>query len=76
MRREQAGTHLRQLVAALQASHPERVSVCGSWARGEEDELSDLDPVVIKCTTQPFCERLRDVSRLLPAGTGGVDILV
>ena len=56
--------------------HPERVHVCGSWARGEEDELSDLDLVVLTHTTQPFCERLRDVSRLLPAGTGGVDIVV
>ena len=76
MRREQAAARLRQLVTALQASHPERVSVCGSWARGEEDELSDLDLVVLTRTPQPFCERLRDVSQLLPAGTGGVDILV
>ena len=76
MRREKAAARLRQLVAALQAYHPERIYVFGSWARGEEDELSDLDIVVIKRTTQPFFERLREVSRLLPAGTGGVDILV
>ena len=76
MNREQAAARLRQLVAALQAYHPERIYVFGSWARGEEDELSDLDIVVIKRTTQPFFERLRDVSRLLPAGTGGVDMLV
>ena len=67
---------MRQLLDALQVYQPERVYVFGSWARGEADELSDLDIVVIKRTTVPFFERLREVSRLLPAETGAVDILV
>jgi predicted nucleotidyltransferase len=67
---------MRQLLDALQVYQPERVYVFGSWARGEADELSDLDIVVIKRTTVSFFERLREVSRLLPAGTGAVDILV
>ena len=37
MRREQAAARLRQLVAALQAYHLERVYVFDSWARGEEE---------------------------------------
>src|SRR6266446_7174570 len=76
MQRGKAGTSMRQLLDALQVYEPERVYVFGSWARGEADELSDLDIVVIKRTTVPFFERLREVSRLLPAGTGAVDILV
>ena len=56
---------MRQLLDALQVYQPERVYVFGSWARGEADELSDLDLVVIKSTTVPFFERLREVSRLL-----------
>ncbi len=76
MQRGKAGTSMRQLLDALQVYQPERVYVFGSWARGEADELSDLDIVVIKRTTVPFFERLREVSRLLPAGTGAVDIFV
>jgi len=48
----------------------------GSWARGEEDELSDLDVVVIKETDSEFLDRLREASRFLPITLGGVDILV
>lgn len=76
MQRGKAETSMRQLLDALQVYQPERVYVFGSWARGEADELSDLDIVVIKRTTVPFFERLREVSSLLPAGTGAVDILV
>jgi len=32
--------------------------------------------VVIKHTAQPFFERLREVSKLLPANIGGVDVFV
>jgi predicted nucleotidyltransferase len=55
---------------------PERVYLFGSWARGEADDLSDLDIVVIKHTSAPFFERLRQVAELLPAELGSVDILV
>jgi predicted nucleotidyltransferase len=50
------------------------VYLFGSWPRGEADALSDLDVVLIKRTTQPFFERLREASRL--AALGGVDLLV
>jgi predicted nucleotidyltransferase len=67
---------IRQVVGDLRAYQPERVYLFGSWARGEADDLSDLDIVVIKRTAAPFFERLMDVGRLLRAGTGGVDVLV
>jgi predicted nucleotidyltransferase len=63
-------------VAALRALDPEQIFLIGSWARGEADELSDLDVVVIRQTTQPFLERLHEVARLLPADIGAVDVLV
>ncbi len=67
---------IREVVEALRSYQPERVYLFGSWARGEADELSDLDLVVIKRTTAPFFDRLMEVGRLLPAGAGGVDVLV
>ena len=76
---EQRGTasaRVRQLLHALRPSQPECASLFGSWARGEADALSDLDVVLIKRTTQPFFERLREARRLVPAALGGVDLLV
>ncbi len=73
-RRDEA--RLQRVVDALRAYEPESVYLFGSWARGEADALSDLDFVIIKRTTDPFFDRLREVARLLPADAGGVDILV
>ena len=67
---------VRQLLKALMPYQPERLYLFGSWARGEEDELSDLDVVVIKKTTTPFLDRLHEVAPLLPGHLGGVDILI
>jgi predicted nucleotidyltransferase len=69
-------TQIGELIAALRPYQPERVYLFGSTARGEEDELSDLDLVVIKRTALPFFDRLMEVARLLPEGTGGIDVLV
>jgi predicted nucleotidyltransferase len=73
---ERADDALWTVVEALRRYDPERIYVFGSWARAEADELSDLDLVVIKRTTSPFLARMREAARLLPAETGGVDILV
>lgn len=67
---------LEGLVEALKAYQPQRIYLFGSWARGEQDDLSDLDVVIIKETSLPFLERLLEAARLLPAGIGGVDLLV
>jgi uncharacterized protein len=67
---------IRQLVKYILPYQPDRLYLFGSWARGEEDELSDVDLVIIKQTDTPFLERLREVAHLLPADVGGVDILV
>jgi predicted nucleotidyltransferase len=69
-------TRIRRLVEALRAYGPERVYLVGSAARGEADELSDLDVVVIKRTQTDFLARLQEIAKLLPDGIGGLDILV
>lgn len=67
---------LRRLAKALIPYGPERIYLFGSWARGEADELSDIDLVVIKTTDAPFFDRLRETARLLPSEVGAVDIFV
>ena len=62
-------------VKALQSYEPQKVFLFGSWARGEEDELSDLDIVVIKETEAPFFSRLQEVMAILPPDTPA-DVLV
>lgn len=76
MSEPQASDRIRQIMQALHPYQPERIYLFGSWARGEEDDLSDLDVVVIKSTPLPFFDRLREVQRLLPAELGAVDVLV
>jgi predicted nucleotidyltransferase len=72
------GTEARieALVKALERYEPERVYLFGSAARGEADELSDLDVVVIKRTATPFLERLREIAKMLPVELGAVDVFV
>ncbi len=67
---------IQRLLKALMQYQPQRIYLFGSWARGEADEVSDIDVVVIKDTQEPFLERLRTVGRLLPEGIGAVDVLV
>jgi predicted nucleotidyltransferase len=67
---------VRQLIDSLLPYEPERLYLFGSWARREDDELSDMDVVVIKDTSSPFFDRLREISGFLPAEIGGLDILV
>jgi len=67
---------LDDVLNALRSYEPSRIYLFGSWARGEQDELSDIDLVVIKRTPEPFFERLRQVAHLLPEHVGRVDVLV
>ncbi|TMA40238.1 MAG: nucleotidyltransferase domain-containing protein [Deltaproteobacteria bacterium] len=71
-----AAPKITALVEALRCYRAERIYLVGSYARGEEDELSDIDLVIIKDTAVPFLERMREVGRLVPAELGGVDVLV
>lgn len=76
MSEPQTSDRIREIIQALHPYQPDRIYLFGSWARGEEDDLSDLDVVVIKRTPLPFFDRLREVLRLFPAEFGAVDVLV
>ena len=68
--------YLDEIVRVLKAYDPERLILFGSRARGEADEYSDYDLVVIKRTDRPFLDRLRDMVPYLRQITRPVDILV
>jgi predicted nucleotidyltransferase len=66
---------LREILRKLEAYRPEKVILLGSFARNESDDLSDIDLVVIKDTTEDFFARIRSVLNLLNL-TKHIDVLV
>ncbi len=52
---------LRRLVSLLMAYQPEKILLFGSHTRGQADEFSDYDIVVIKRTQSSFLERLQEM---------------
>lgn len=65
-----------QLQRAVERYAPERAILIGSAARGDADELSDIDLVLIKKTTQPFLDRLVEFARSLPPEITRVDAFI
>lgn len=63
---------LQKLIANYQ---PEKVILFGSLASAEVKEWSDLDLVIIKNTSRPFLQRLKEVA-LLCQPSVGADFLV
>ncbi len=61
---------------SLLALEPERIILFGSRARGEADEYSDYDLVLIKRTDRPFLERLQEIVPYLLGWEGAVEVLV
>ena len=59
----------------IEHEKPERIIVFGSMATGQTHSWSDIDLVIIKQTSLPFFQRLREVRRLLQPRVG-TDILV
>ena len=72
---ESVDVRVRQVVEDLKDYQPIRVILFGSAARGDADEHSDLDFVVIKQTGQQFLKRLKEAALLVKA-PGAIDILV
>jgi predicted nucleotidyltransferase len=67
---------LNEIVEVLMPYNPERIILFGSRARGEADELSDYDLVVIKRTDRSFVDRLQDIVPYLVRLQRPADILV
>lgn len=66
---------LNIIVNDLRKYDPEKIILFGSAARGDVDEHSDIDIVVVKETDKSFVKRLRDVA-LLCRLDEPIDILV
>ena len=49
--------------------------IFGSVVRGEEDEYSDVDLIIIRETALPFLERVREITELVLA-LGGAECLI
>ena len=54
---------------------PEKIILFGSAARGDTDEYSDIDLIVIKETDQRFVQRLVDISEFISSYIS-VDVFV
>ena len=48
---------VQNAVDALMGYRPEKIIIFGSMARGEADEYSDIDLIVVKETGQRFIQR-------------------
>ena len=59
----------------MMAYAPEKIILFGSAARGETDEYSDLDFIVVKNTDERFIRRLVEVTAYLPRDVS-IDVLV
>ena len=66
---------IARVLEGLMAYEPERVILFGSAARGDADERSDIDMIVIKKTEERFVQRLVTAGALVPAGISA-DIFV
>lgn len=66
---------IEEIVKDLLDYQPEKIILFGSVARGEADEYSDIDLVLIKKTYQRFIQRLIEASQYLKIAKS-VDIFV
>ena len=67
---------VQKVVDCLKRCDPEQIIIFGSCARGDADEQSDVDVVVIKQTQARFLDRLLEVAKLLDNDLGKVDVFV
>jgi len=68
--------NLVRLVECLKGYDPEQIILFGSRARGEADEYSDYDVVVIKRSERPFLERMQEVVPYVVRFGRAVEVLV
>jgi predicted nucleotidyltransferase len=59
-------SEMERVLEQLKGYDPEKVILFGSAARGDTDEYSDIDLIVIKETGRRFVQRLIDVTEFLP----------
>lgn len=64
------------LVPFFRQSAAKKAIVFGSYARGEADEYSDLDLIIVAETETPFWERFRDYAGIYDIWRKGLDMLI
>ncbi|PKB72802.1 MAG: hypothetical protein BZY75_05230 [SAR202 cluster bacterium Io17-Chloro-G7] len=64
-----------RVVVSLMAYEPEKIILFGSVARGDDDEYSDVDLIIVKETETRFIQRQVDATNLVPRDIS-VDIFV
>jgi predicted nucleotidyltransferase len=68
-------TAIERVIEGLMGYNPEKIILFGSMARGDADEYSDIDLIVVKETDQRFVQRLVDAGSFIPPHLS-VDVLV
>lgn len=51
----------REIISAFKRFDPERIILFGSLARGQDDEESDVDLIVVYRTSKRFMDRLKEL---------------
>lgn len=69
-------TTVDRIVESLLAYQPDKIILFGSVARGDADEHSDIDVIVVKKSDKRFVERLVEVLSYVPRDLRGADVLV
>lgn len=64
------------IIRGLKDYAPEKIILFGSAARGDVDEYSDIDIVIIKKTDKPFLKRLIEAVEFLRPDSPHVDLFV
>jgi predicted nucleotidyltransferase len=68
---------IRWIIEDLKPYRPEKIILFGSLAKGDSDQYSDIDIVVIKRTNKKFFERIEEVDNYLREEfQGKIDIFV
>ena len=68
---------LQQAVARIvEAANPSRVILFGSYGRGDADEGSDVDLMVVKPDVENRGEEMVELYKLVGAIGAGVDVLI
>ena len=75
-RKEKLQSELKRISKILKTKYnPEKIILFGSLAANKISEWSDIDIVIIKKTTQPFFERIKEIILLLKPKVG-IDFFV
>jgi len=65
-----------ELLTTIRRYQPQKAILFGSQAKGSQDEASDIDLILIKSTSKPFLERLKEFALLLPGVLPRVDAFI